>query len=122
MDMLANTAIEDSYLEAMCFDGTDLVMTVELAIFPGHPHYNRPKEHEYHCLVRSRIMFRHVSNIQIASLCIKADFDPVDNHTFLGGLDLIERIDFGWLVEGDFGSMTVLCDALEIMYDTAHPA
>lgn len=55
--------LEDSFVIAWKFTGDSLVIDLGASIWPGHDYYETPKEDEFTCFKKGRLVFRYITNL-----------------------------------------------------------
>ena len=112
IDIFKNVDLQDSFVIGWkCSDETFFV-DVEASLWPGHSDYEAPKEGEYTCYKKARLLFRNPTNI--VGLLPMGEVEP--NEVMEGEIpdyDTIEDFEIGngqFRLTGSFGDVTFTAD------------
>jgi len=59
-----NVDLEDSFVISWKFTGDSLVIDLGASIWPGHNYYETPKDDEFSCFKKGRLVFRYISELK----------------------------------------------------------
>ena len=108
MNIFKGIDLSDSFVLSWSQKENELIFNIEASIWPESKHYQEPKTDEYTCYKSACIIFKNTSKI-IGLLKmdeVKPSIDGNDE-TDYGNIDSLELIGGNYLIEGDFGNVTI---------------
>ena len=103
---LEDIYLEDSFVLAVKASPGSVEFDMDVVLRESHPDYIPPKADEQYCYRRASLRFVGITGISLRMESIQKSRDA-NGELDYGGIDSFETDDSGFLVRGDFGSVTI---------------
>lgn len=104
-----NLYLEDSWVLSITARPGSLELVVELVLCDSHPSYFRPAPGEQYCYRRGTVRFAGVTSLHWEGQGLVPAVDASGEQDY-GSIDALIVAPNAFIVEGDFGRMTVAAD------------
>jgi len=112
---LTEIYLEDSYVLAIEEGESTLVFAMDLVLLESHPFYKKPSAGERYCYRRAEILFRETECVSWQKRNDLVSVDA-DGEVDLGNIDTFVADGRNYLLSGDWGTVSVTCDALMVKF------
>ena len=106
--------LEDSYILNMIETPKLFSFQMEFVLTEDHPQYKAPLENEMYCYQHGEINFIEPKQVTWKYRNQKAASFDANGECDFGNIDIFLKSEKGYLLEGDWGSVVIKCDQLEV--------
>ncbi|MFD4403408.1 hypothetical protein ACFWPH_11635 [Nocardia sp. NPDC058499] len=111
LEKLSGVYLEDSYVLAV-WEGEDyLLFELDAVLTPKSPGYTDPNPGEQYCYMRSELLFDSITRIEWRQRTLQPYRDATGEVDY-GNIDVLEILEDGYRIEGDWGSVRIWSEAL----------
>ena len=109
MEIFKGIDLNDSFVLSWRSERNELSFDVEASIWPESRYFESPKTDEYTCYKLAVLTFKNVKGIKglLEMSQVKPSVDPNGEKDY-GNIDALQENNDGFLLEGDFGSVSII--------------
>ena len=109
MEIFKGIDLNDSFVLSWQGESNEITFELEASIWPESKYYEKPKENEHTCYKPATLSFKNIkkSNGLLEINQVKATTDAAGEIDY-GNIDNLEKTKQGFLVEGEFGSVSII--------------
>ena len=109
MEIFKGIDLNDSFVLSWRQGTHELTFELEASIWPESKYYEKPRIDEYTCYKSAELSFKNIKELSglLEMNQVKAATDDSGEKDY-GNIDNLEENSEGFLVEGDFGSVSIV--------------
>ena len=115
-EALANLYLEDSYVLDISEEDNSIRFDMEFVLTEKHKLYHPPKEKEQYCYKRGQLEFLSTSSSTILQLSNNLPSIDANGEKDIGNIDYFVGLNDKYFLEGDWGSLDVVCENVSVKY------
>lgn len=109
IELLKGIDLHDSFILNWAHEDNQLSFELEASIWPESKYYSPPKNGEYTCYRKATLMFTNLKSINgLKSIELVPSTTDPDGSIDYGNIEALNKIDGGFNLSGDFGSVNIM--------------
>ncbi len=109
MEIFKGIDLNDSFVLSWHSEGNELYFDVEASIWPESKYYESPKQDEYTCYKPAVLTFKNIKELNgLLEMSQVTPSTDASGEKDYGNIDALQENSEGFLIEGDFGSISIV--------------